>query len=130
MNRVPVGKKFWLGPGVLAAAMLVGCALPISMQTSQVSVWARSHNRSLVDVYLLCGNRDAQLLGVIHPHEAGVLDFPIERTRCVQGLNFFLVDRDHNRGHWVGPLNMRRGSRVELVIEKYAGLSSARLGRE
>jgi hypothetical protein len=128
MNRFRVGKRLWPGPAL--AAMLVGCALPMIAQTSQMSVWARSHNRSLVDVYLLCGDRDAQWLGVIHPNEAAVLEFPYKRTRCVQGLNFFLVDRDHNRGHWVGPMHPLNSSGIELVVEKYAGLSSASLMRE
>jgi hypothetical protein len=34
--------------------------------------------------------------------------------------------RRNGRGYWVGPFR-HRGARVELVIEKYAGLSSARL---
>jgi hypothetical protein len=110
--------------------MLLGCALPMTMQTSQVSVWARSHNRSTVDVYLLCGDRDARWLGVIGPNESAALNFPYAQARCVQGLNFFLVARDHNRGYWVGPMHPQAGSRIGLVIEKYAGLSSAYLGRQ
>jgi hypothetical protein len=100
------------------------------MQTSQVSVWVRSHNRSTVDVYLLCGDQDARWLGVLRPNEAAALDFPSTQARCVQGLNFFLVDRNYNRGYWVGPMHPQAGSRIDLVIEKYAGLSSANLGRE
>lgn len=124
MNSVRASTSF------LAAAMLFGCALPMTGDTSQVSVWVRSHNRNAVDVYLLCGERDAQWLGVLQPLEGGALAFPSTRTRCVQGLNFFLVDRDHNHGYWVGPMHLQRGSRIDLVIEKYAGLSSARLDRE
>jgi hypothetical protein len=130
MNPVRVVNALWPRIVSLAAAMLLGCALPMTMQTSPVSVWARSHNRSTVDVYLLCGHRDAQWLGVLGPHEAGALDFPSGRTRCVQGLNFFLVDRDHNHGYWVGPMHLQGGSRIDLVIEKYAGLSSASISRE
>jgi hypothetical protein len=114
----------------LVTTMLVGCALPTTMQTSQVSVWARSHNRSTMDVYLLCGDRDARWLGVVRPEEAAALDFAYARTRCALGLNFFLVSRDVNHGYWVGPMYPRTGSRIELVIERYAGLSSASLARE
>jgi hypothetical protein len=122
--------KLVLGAAFLAATMLLGCALPGTMQTSQVSVWARSHNRSTVDVYLLCGDQDARWLGVVRPTEAAALDFPYAQTRCARGLNFFLVARDFKRGYWVGPMYPQAGSRIDLVIEKYAGLSSANLSRE
>jgi hypothetical protein len=122
--------KLVLGAPFLAATMLLGCALPGTMQTSQVSVWARSHNRSTVDVYLLCGDQDARWLGVVGPKEAAALDFQYAQTRCARGLNFFLVPRDFNQGYWVGPMYPQTGSRIDLVIEKYAGLSSANLGRE
>jgi hypothetical protein len=120
MNHTPL-----LRTPVLVATLLAGCALPVAMRTSQVSVWARSHNRSTVDVYLLCGDRDARWLGVVPPGEAAALDFPNAQTRCVRGLNFFLVAREVNHGYWVGPTYPRDGSNIELVIEKYAGLSSA-----
>jgi len=129
MKHSVVGRLL-LGSHILAARTLPGCALPLTMQTSQVSVWARSHNRSTMDVYLLCGDRDARWLGVVGPKEAAALDFPYAQTRCAQGLNFFLVARDFNHGYWVGPMYPRDGSRIYLVIEKYAGLSSANLSRE
>jgi len=100
------------------------------MQLEPISVSVRSHNRSAVEVYLLCGHQDARWLGSIGAREGAVMDFPPERTRCVQGLNFFLVDREHNRGYWVGPMYLQRGMHVDLVIEKYAGLSTANLGRD
>ena len=122
--------KLVLGAPFLAAMMLLGCALSGTMQTSQVSVWARSHNRSTVDVYLLCGDQDARWLGVVGPKEAAALDFQYAQTRCARGLNFFLVARDFNQGYWVGPMYPQACSRIDLVIEKYAGLSSANLSRE
>jgi hypothetical protein len=124
MNHTPL-----LRTPVLVATLLAGCALPMAMRTSQVSVWARSHNRSTVDVYLLCGDRDARWLGVVPPGEAAALDFPNAQTRCVRGLNFFLVAREVNHGYWVGPTYPRDGSSIELVIETYAGLSSARVSK-
>jgi len=78
-------------------------------------------------VYLLCGDRDAQWLGVVHGKEGGLFEVPAARADCVHGLNFFLVPRDFNRGYWVGPLRPRTGSSVHLTIEKYAGLSGARV---
>jgi hypothetical protein len=129
MNPVRVWKQLWLGTPAVAAAMLIGCALPMNRGPSQMAVWARSHNRSTVDVYLLCGDRDARWLGVLRPNGAEALDLPSDRDPCVQGLNFFLVDRDHNRGYWVGPLHPRADSQMELVIEKYAGLSTANVLR-
>ena len=113
---------------VLAAAMILGCALPATVQTSHVAVWARSQNRSDMDVYLLCGDRDARWLGVVRSKAVAALEFPYAQARCVQGLNFFLVARDRNRGYWVGPMHLRAGSRIDLVIEKYAALSTANLG--
>jgi hypothetical protein len=80
-----------------------------------------------VDVYLLCGDHDAEWLGVVGGKETGVFEIPVSRTRCVQGLNFFLVHREMHRGYWVGPLHPRAGTSVHLTIEKYAGLSSARV---
>ena len=130
MDPVRMGKTLWLGAGFLAAALLLGCALPVNMQPSQVSVWARSHNHSTVDVYLLCGDRDPRWLGVLGLNDVQALDFPSTHARCVQGLNFFLVDREHNHGYWVGPMHLQAGSRIELVIERYAGLSTANLRRE
>ena len=130
MKRIHVVGSLLLGTQILAATILPGCALPATMQTSQMSVWARSHNRSTMDVYLLCGDRDASWLGVVDGGEATVLDFPYARTRCALGLNFFLVARDLNHGYWVGPIYPRAGSRIELVIEKYAGLSFANLSRQ
>jgi hypothetical protein len=127
MNFVRVVHDLVPRTSFLAAAMLLGCALPPTMQTSQVMVWARSQNRSEVDIYLLCGDRDAQWLGAVRPREAAALEFPYARTRCVEGLNFFLVARGKNRGYWVGPVHPQAGTRINLLIEKYAALSSANI---
>ena len=48
----------------------------------------------------------------------------------MEGLNFFLVVQESGRGYWVGPFRPERRAHVDLVIEKYAGLSSAYLTRE
>jgi hypothetical protein len=114
----------------LLTTTLCGCAHHIAMQSSHVSVWARSHNRRTVDVYLTCGDRDARLLGTIRPKEQTGLSFPRERIRCVAGLNFFLVVREYRRGYWVGPFYPRPDSNILLVIERYAGQSIAYVSRE
>jgi hypothetical protein len=112
----------------IAVTLLLGCAIPESRGSPlPIPLWVDSHNRAAVDVYLLCGNRDAEWLGVVPPNEAAAFEIPAERTRCVHGLNFFLVRQDLNRGYWVGPLSPRSGLAIDLTIEKYAGLSSARL---
>jgi hypothetical protein len=109
-----------------SAALSLACAIPRSAGESvSIPVSVTSHNRSSVDVYLLCGDRDAQWLGVVHGKDGGLFEIPVTRTRCARGLNFFLVHRDQNRGYWVGPLRPRRGSIIHLTIEKYAGLSTA-----
>jgi hypothetical protein len=92
-------------------------------------VWVRSHNRSAVDVYLLCEDRDALWLGEVSVKGTDAFDIPAERPYCLRGLNFFVVVRSLGRGYWVGPVKPRPGSRVELVIERYARLSSARVLR-
>lgn len=113
----------------LAASLALGCALPRgAVEPLSIPVSVTSHNRSSVDVYLLCGDRDAQWLGLVHGKEGGLFEVPSSRARCVRGLNFFLLHRDLNRGYWVGPLRLRNGSSVHLTIEKYAGLSAARVG--
>lgn len=115
-------------PMVLAGLLSLGCALPRSAgELNTVPISVRSHNKSSVDVYLLCGDRETQWLGVVHGKEAGMFEVSASRGRCVQGLNFFLVPRDFNRGYWVGPFQMRTGSNVHLMIEKYAGLSAAQV---
>src|SRR3954447_19350822 len=130
MNRVGLRTGMKWAAALAGAAMLMGCTGPLAVQPSpQIAVWARSHNRSQVDVYLMCGDRDAQWLGTLEPQEAGAFEFPSARTQCTQGLNFFLVDRNHKRGYWVGPMYPESGERIALVIEKYAGLSSASMGR-
>ena len=113
-------------PLALAATLTLACAIPRgAAEPRSIPISVNSHNRSSVDVYLLCGDRDAEWLGVIDGKESGLFEVPVSRTRCVRGLNFFLVHRDLNRGYWVGPLRLQTGSSVRLTIEKYAGLSVA-----
>lgn len=115
----------------LAAALSLGCAIPRSAgEPIAIPISVSSNNKSSVDVYLLCGDREAQWLGVVHAKQVGVFEVPTSRALCVSGLNFFLVHRDLNRGYWVGPLRLRTGSSVHLTIEKYAGLSMARVDND
>lgn len=114
----------------LAALLLLGCAVvPRGTQAvpAPIRVLSHSYNRSEVDVYLLCGDRDARWLGVVSEKGAAAFEIPGVQARCVQGLNLFLVVRKHGRGYWVGPLRPQAGAYIDLVIEKYAGLSTARL---
>jgi len=78
-----------------------------------------------MDVYLLCGDRDAEWLGLVGQEETQVFEIAAERARCVSGLNFFVVSRSHNRGYWVGPLRPAPGGEIALSIEKYAPASTA-----
>jgi len=115
----------------LAATLSVGCAIPQSGGAPPViPISVSSHNRSSVDVYLLCGDRDAQWLGVVNGKGVGLFEIPASRAYCVRGLNFFLVHRGLNRGYWVGPVRPRSGSSIHLTIEKYAGLSMARVSND
>ena len=108
------------------ALMLSGCAaLQPRSDPSTIPISVRSHNRSEVDVYLLCGDRDAEWLGIVRQKETQVFEITAERARCISGLNFFLVSRGRNRGYWVGPVRPAPGMLIRLTIEKYAGLSTA-----
>jgi hypothetical protein len=118
-------------PLALAATLSLACAIPRGdSEPLSIPISVSSHNKSSVDVYLLCGDRDAQWLGVVHGKAGGLFEVPASRARCVHGLNFFLVHRNLNRGYWVGPLRPRTGSSVHLTIEKYAGLSIARVAND
>lgn len=112
----------------LAMLGLVGCAMGNrSMPSAPTPVWVRSHNGSPVDVYLLCGNNDARWLGSVSEKGSDGFEIPAGQLTCATGLNFFLVVRNASRGYWVGPFRPNQGDMVTLVIEKYAGLSSAQV---
>jgi hypothetical protein len=108
---------------LLAACALVARGDP----TANTPVAVRSHNNNDVDVYLLCGHGGAEWLGTVPKQGAAEYAIARERRLCAVGLNFFLVVHAQNRGYWVGPIRPLASSYVELVIEKYAGLSSANL---
>jgi hypothetical protein len=82
-----------------------------------------------VDVYLLCHDRNPRWLGQVSERTTDALEIPAPQEYCARGFNFFLVVRSSGRGYWVGPFQPAPGGQVELVIEKYAGLSSARVSR-
>jgi hypothetical protein len=122
-----MGGRTMRGLLAVAATLAVGCAPAGMIQDQTIPITAVSHNRSPVDVYLLCGDHDAEWLGVVSGKETGLFEIPAARARCVEGLNFFLVPRNGKRGYWVGPLFPQRGWSLGLTIEKYAGLSTARV---
>ena len=105
----------------------LACVLARGTPAGPTPVWVRSHNGSAVDVYLMCGSHDARRLGTIPKHGSDAFEIPKERRLCAEGLNFFLVVLEFRRGYWVGPFQPRETDAVRLVIEKYAGLSTAEL---
>jgi hypothetical protein len=111
----------WTMPLLTACAVLRGGG-PLE----DTEVWVRSHNASVVDVYLLCGDRDAQWLGAVPRQSSTSFVIPAARRMCASGLNFFLLVQSQGRGYWVGPVRLQRAGDLELVVEKYAGLSSVR----
>ena len=112
----------------VSATLALACAVPRSPgEPSTIPIWVHSNHTSDVNVYLLCGDRDAARLGLVHRGERQVFEIPSSRTICASGLNFFLVPTNINRGYWVGPFRPERGLGVDLTIEKYAPLSSASL---
>jgi hypothetical protein len=119
-------------PGWWAAVALLLPACAVAPRSTEalptlIPISGHSHNRSDVDVYLLCGDRDARWLGVVSKKGAAAFEIPAEAARCVSGLNFFLVAWDRGRGYWAGPVRPRAGEQIDLVIAKYAGLSTARV---
>jgi len=111
----------------LATALSLACVLaPGPSDPTPTPLWVRSHNRSPIDVYVQCGGR-SQWLGTVSQKGNDGLQIPPENRLCAQGVNFFLVVQDFGMGYWVGPVRFRRGQDVQLVIEKYAGLSSAQV---
>lgn len=121
-------------PSLLAPALATSAALALACAHARstgepvaIPVSVSSQNRSSVDVYLMCGYGDAQWLGTVEGKHGGLFEIPVARARCGGGLHFFLVHLDWNKGFWVGPLRPRRHSRIYLMIEKYAPLSSARV---
>ena len=110
-----------------AAALSLGCAIVPKGPPPPVPVRVRSHNRSHVDVYLACGDSDPIRLGVAPPDQSVAFEIPARQAECARGLRFFLVVYEQGRGYWAGPVRPRWGSPIQLVIEKYAGLSTAEL---
>jgi hypothetical protein len=112
----------------VTALLLPACAaLPTGAPPPDTPVGVRSLNASDVDVYLLCGDHEARWLGLVVQHGAAAYAISAKERRCAVGLNFFLVVRKAGRGYWVGPIRPQATTYVELVIEKYAGLSIASL---
>jgi hypothetical protein len=113
---------------ILALLLLPACAvLPAGAPLQETPIQVHSHNTGDVDVYVLCGDHDAQWLGRVPPHGVAAYAISPAQRRCVEGLNFFLVASKLGRGYWLGPFRPQASSAVTLVIEKYAGLSSASL---
>jgi len=120
-------KSFALVLACLALEACGGSLRRLAPSATPTPVRVVSNNLNDVEVYLLCGDRDARLLGAVAAGDGAELVIPATRLLCARGLNFFLVDRGINRGYWVGPFHPGIGERIDLVIERYAGLSTARL---
>ena len=109
---------------VLVAGASLACAIGPGAAQPDPMVWVRSHNASEVDVFLMCGYLEAKWIGVVPAKESAAFELAAEDASCPSGLNFFLVRQ--GRGYWAGPVRAQGSSTIELVIEKYAGLSTAR----
>lgn len=95
-------------PILLAAALSLAGAVSQAGEPVVTPISVNSHNRSSVDVYLLCGDRDAQWLGVVPARESGMFEAR-PRARA--------ASKD-STSSW---------STVRLTVEPYAGLSYARV---
>lgn len=114
--------------GALVACLVLGCTQgPGRVAPATMPLWVRSHNTRPVDVYALCGSRDAQWLGTVGKGGTDAYELPARYSQCADGLMLFLVVQQFGRGYWVGPFRPQRNQALQLVIERYAGLSSANL---
>lgn len=115
----------------LTALLHLACAGvspgPSGAEPAPVQVFCRSHNRSVVDVYLQCGERQTRWLGTVSAKGAAGFEIPPHHARCLLGLRFVLVVRSSRWIYPVGPIRPQAGDQVTLLIEKYAGLSAARV---
>jgi hypothetical protein len=118
------------GFSLVAAFASLGCASRSTATGPYPKVWARSHNANEVDIYMTCGSQNAKWVAVVPAKGAAAFELAREDTYCPWGLNFFLVVRKQGRGYWAGPVRPGMRTAIELVIEKYAGLSAARLLRD
>jgi hypothetical protein len=126
-------KRVNRGAGILLAGLILSshaCAIGSTAAGPYPKVWARSNNASEVDIYMLCGDENAKWVGWVPAKGATAFELVREDTYCPWGLNFFLVVREQGRGYLAGPVQPRARAAIELVIEKYAGLSSARVLRD
>ena len=126
-------KRVYRGAEILFAGVILSshaCAIGSTAAGVYPKVWARSHNASEVDIYMLCGDENAKWVSVVPAEGTATFELAREDTDCPWGLNFFLVVREQGRGYWAGPVRPGTRSAIELVIEKYAGLSSARVLRD
>lgn len=78
-------------------------------------------------MYLSCGWGRAVWLGSVLNRGSDGFQLPPEMHPCARGLSFLLVAHGSGRGYWVGPFRPQGGQVVDLVIEKYAGLSSVQV---
>ena len=108
------------------APLLTACAvLRPGGPLVDTEVAVRSHNASDVDVYLLCGDSDAEWLGVVPRQSGATFAIPPARRICPRGLNFFLVapPEDHS-------VAQRAPQGIERIAESGPGVLLIALGPE
>ena len=70
---------------VFVAIASLACAIGPRAAQPDPMVWVRSHNKSEVDVYLVCGNRDAKWIGLVPPKGRAAFELAAERRRLPIG---------------------------------------------
>ena len=113
----------------VAVCLSLGCA-PAPSRPGPVAtpVRVQNHNENAVDVLLICAwTLNGVWLGTIDGKTSDTLAIPAGQPGCAEGRRFYLVVQDAGRGYWVDPVRPEQGEAVQLVIDEYAGRSTARV---
>jgi hypothetical protein len=66
----------------LLTCLSLACAPVLAGPAGRTPVWVHSHNRSAEDVYLLCGEHEARLLGTIDQRGSGAFEIQRQQRLC------------------------------------------------
>ncbi len=112
----------------LLALLACGCAGTLhpagaDVAAAKTTVSVRSYHAEAMDVYAVCGEHDAVLLGTVAAE--GEADFAPARSDmvCATGLRFAMVRQGEKTGGYVTEPVAVMPRHIDLLIEKYPALS-------
>ncbi|MGH7580771.1 MAG: hypothetical protein ACREM9_11405 [Gemmatimonadales bacterium] len=116
----------WAATALLSGACAVVPRSPEALATP-IRISGHSYNLREVDVYMTCGIHEGRWLGSIPKRGTAAFEIPPEEARCTSGRKFFLAMSNRAGTYWARPVRLQGGDRVDLVIERFLGRSSARV---